>query len=260
MTQFSRVFCFALALIFALNAGPSLAHKRLALVIGNAGYTNVPALDNPINDAHLMRDTLKDAGFEVTMITDADRAEIMQAVESFGKEVRAAKSETFVFFFYAGHGVRSNDFNYLIPVGVNIQAEEDIAREAVSAEWVLDRIHAPRSTSVMILDACRDNPFQTDQPGVIADLGDGLARMTARRNNLIAYATGPGDVALDGSSNNSPYTEALVRAMQTPRLPVEDIFERARLDVVEKTQGLQVPWATSSVDITIGIKNHAVVR
>lgn len=256
MFSFVRFFCLAMALI----TGPALAHERLALVIGNAGYTNVPELDNPLNDARLMRDTLKNAGFKVTMLTDADRAEMMHAVERFENTVRAAGSDVLVIFYFAGHGLRSDDFNYLIPLDVNIQAEDDIARESISAEWVLDRIHNPEAISVMILDACRNNPFDSSQSDVFVDLGDGLARMTARTNNLIAYATGPGDVALDGSSTNSPYTAALVRAIQTRGLKVEDTFEQVRLEVVNETGGVQVPWATSSLDITIGIKRHTLSR
>ncbi|MFK7838518.1 MAG: caspase domain-containing protein [Sulfitobacter sp.] len=242
--------CFA-AVLFA---GPVLAHERFALVIGNAGYTRVPALDNPVNDARLIRDELRNAGFSVTMLTDVTRVEMMQEVETFASEVRAAGSEALAVFYFAGHGVRSDGFNYLLPLNVTIRSEADIAGEAVPAEWVLDRIHTPQAVSVMILDACRDNPFG-DQSAVTLDVGDGLARMTARTNNLIAYATGPGDVALDGTGSNSPYTAAIARAIRTSGLSLEQVFEQVRTDVISKTDGAQSPWARSSLNFRIGMKD-----
>lgn len=252
MKRVFAVFC----IVTALLAGQSAAHERFALVIGNAGYTNVPALDNPVNDARLMSDELRGAGFSVTTLTDANRAEMMQQVETFASEVRAAGSEALAVFYFAGHGVRSDEFNYLLPLGVNIQSESDIAGEAVPAEWILDRIHTPQAVSVMILDACRDNPFSS-QSDVNVDVGDGLARMTARTNNLIAYATGPGDVALDGTGANSPYTAAIARAISSSGLSLEQMFEQVRADVIDETDGVQSPWARSSLNIRIGMKDPA---
>ena len=253
LTRFFAVLFFVVALL----TGPSAAHERFALVIGNAGYTNVPALDNPVNDARLMSDELRDVGFSVTTLTDVSRAQIMQEVEAFASKVRAAGSEALAVFYFAGHGVRSDGFNYLLPLNVNIRSESDIAGEAVPAEWVLDRIHSPKAVSVMILDACRDSPFSS-QSEVNVDVGDGLARMTARTNNLIAYATGPGEVALDGTGANSPYTAAIARAIGTSGLSLEQMFEQVRADVVDETDGVQSPWARSSLNIKIGIKDPAV--
>ncbi|WP_052261516.1 caspase family protein [Ruegeria sp. ANG-S4] len=250
MTRFFAAFY----IVTALFAGPAAAHERFALVIGNAGYTNVPALDNPVNDALLMSDELQKVGFSVTTLTDASRAEMMQEVEAFASKVRAAGSEALSVFYFAGHGVRSDDFNYLLPLSVDIQSEADIAGEAVPAEWVLDRIHTPQAVSVMILDACRDNPFGS-QSDVIVDVGDGLARMTARTNNLIAYATGPGEVALDGTGTNSPYTAAIARAIGTSGLSLDQLFDQVRSDVIDETDGAQSPWARSSLNIRIGMKD-----
>lgn len=247
-------FLAALCVVTALLVGPVAAHERFALVIGNAGYTSVPALDNPVNDARLMSDELRSVGFSVTTLTDVNREEIMQEVETFARTVRAAGSEALAVFYFAGHGVRSNGFNYLLPLALDIQSEADITGEAVSAEWILDRIHTPQAVSVMILDACRDNPFGS-QSGVTLDVGDGLARMTARTNNLIAYATGPGDVALDGTGTNSPYTAAIARAISTSGLPLEQMFEQVRSDVIGETGGVQTPWARSSLNIRIGMEN-----
>ncbi len=244
----------AFYIVIALFSGPATAHERFALVIGNAGYTNVPELDNPVNDARLMSDELRGAGFSVTTLTDATRADMMAAVETFASSVRAAGSEALAVFYFAGHGVRSDGFNYLLPLGVNIQSEAEIADEAVPAEWILDRFHTPQAVSVMILDACRDNPFSSETD-VVLDVGDGLARMTARTNNLIAYATGPGDVALDGTGTNSPYTAAIARAIRASGVSLEQMFEQVRSDVIGETGGVQSPWARSSLNIRIGMKD-----
>jgi uncharacterized caspase-like protein len=244
----------ALYLVTALFTGAAAAHERFALVIGNAAYTNIPALDNPVNDARLMSDELRGAGFSVTTLTDVTRAEMMQEVETFASKVRAAGSEALAVFYFAGHGVRSDDFNYLLPLDVNIRTEADIPDQAVPAEWVLDRFHTPQAVTVMILDSCRDNPFGS-QSEVTLDVGDGLARMTARTNNLIAYATGPGDVALDGTGANSPYTAAIARAIRTSRLPLVELFEQVRADVMNETGGVQSPWARSSLNLKIGMKD-----
>lgn len=249
----TRIFAI-LYIVTALLTGPSAAHERLALVIGNAGYTNVPALDNPVNDARFLSDELRDVGFSVTTLTDVNRAEMMREVETFASKVRAAGSEALAVFYFAGHGVRSDDFNYLLPLSVNIRSEADIAGEAVPAEWILDRIHTPKAVSVMILDSCRDNPFR-GQSDLIVDVGDGLARMTARTNNLIAYATGPGEVTLDGTGSNSPYTAAIARAIRTSGLPLEQMFKQVRSDVISETGGVQSPWARSSLNIKIGMKD-----
>ncbi|MEO0760490.1 MAG: caspase family protein, partial [Pseudomonadota bacterium] len=212
-TRFALIvaLAFVVALVHpAAAARAEGAGPRLALVIGNASYRNVTPLANPVNDARLMSRRLDEAGFAVTTVTEADRRAMVEAVERFGRAVRAAGPDTLALFYFAGHGVRSDGFNFLVPLGVDIRAEADIARETVAAEWVLERLQAPGATSVMVLDACRDNPFDRGQRA-IPDIGDGLARMTARRGDIIAYATGPGDVALDGAGANSPYTTALAR-------------------------------------------------
>ncbi|MEM7237805.1 MAG: caspase family protein [Pseudomonadota bacterium] len=251
MSRLIALVCLVATLSLAL---PAAAGDRLALVVGNAEYRNVPALANPVNDAQLIAGTLREAGFAVTMILDADRAEMTRAVDRFGRDLGAAAPGTFALFYFAGHGVRSDGFNYLVPIDVNIRSEADIASETVAAEWVLGRIDAPGITSVMVLDACRDNPFDGRGPGAFPELGDGLARMTARNSNLVAYATGPGDVALDGAGTNSPYTAALARAIRTPGLDVEGIFQQVRDEVVTATDGLQVPWESSALDRAVYIQ------
>lgn len=237
----------------ALFAAPVPAEERLALVIGNSSYQHISSLANPVNDARLMTRTLAAKGFQVTTVIDADRSTMRSAIQRFGRDLRAAAPGALAMFYYAGHGVRSDGFNYLLPLDVDIRAEADIAREAIAAEWVLERIAAPGVTHVMVLDACRNNPFDGEGPRTIPDIGDGLARMTARNGNLVAYATGPGDVALDGTGGNSPYTSALAKAIRTPGLDVEAIFEHVRLEVETATDGEQVPWESSSLSEAVYI-------
>lgn len=247
MSRLATLACLLAALFVSV---PAVASDRLALVIGNGAYRNISALPNPINDARLMSRTLEDAGFRVTMITDADRATMERAVERFGEDLRAARPGTVALFHFAGHGLRSDGFNYLVPVNVNLRTEADIARETIAAEWIIERMKAPGVTSVMVLDACRNNPFDNRGP----EFGDGLARMQAKDGNLIAYATGPGDIALDGTGSNSPYTAALARAIRNPDLDLQGVFERVRDEVVAATAGEQTPWETSDLDRAVFIQ------
>lgn len=254
-----RLFTLIGLIVTYFAAAPAAAEDRLALVIGNGGYRNISRLDNPANDARLMERTLREAGFRVTTIVDADREAMRRAVEQFGRDIRAARPGSLALFYFAGHGVRSDGFNYLVPVDVNIRTERDIARETVAAEWVIEHIEAPGITSVMVLDACRNNPFEGGRAGTIPESGDGLARMTAKNSNLIAYATGPGDVALDGNGNNSPYTAALARAIVTPNLDVEAIFAQVREEVTRATAGQQIPWESSSLRAAVYIQPQGAV-
>lgn len=164
MSRLVALVCLMLALA---GASPAAAEDRLALVIGNAGYRNIPALANPANDALLMARTLRAKGFRVTVVVDADRPAMRRAVERFGEDLRAAAKGTLALFFFAGHGVRSDGFNHLLPLGVDIRAEADIAREGVAAEWVFERMDAPGVTPLMVLDACRNNPFDERGAGTV---------------------------------------------------------------------------------------------
>lgn len=252
MMRLLSAFCLFTSLFMATQ---SVAEERLALVIGNAGYQNVPELANPVNDAQLMERTLTEAGFRVNSLTDADRRQMVEAIERFGREVRAAEPGAVALFYFAGHGVRSDGFNYLVPLNVSIRSEADFNRETLAAEWVLDQIQTPGVTSIMVLDACRNNPFEGDDS--LPELGDGLARMTANKGNLIAYATGPGDIALDGQGDNSPYTAALARSLLAPELDLLGIFTQVREEVIAATDGAQIPWETSSLKSAVYIQPDA---
>lgn len=250
----SRLVALVWSMLAFVGASPVAAEERFALVIGNAGYRTIPALDNPANDAQLMTRTLRAKGFQVTTVVDADRTAMRRAVERFGEDLRAAPEGALALFFFAGHGVRSDGFNYLLPLGVDIRAEADIAREALAAAWVLEQIEVPGVTPLMVLDACRNNPFDERGAGTVPTLGDGLARMTPPDDSLIAYATGPGEVAFDGAGANSPYTAALSRAIASPGLQIEEIFARVRREVETATDGAQIPWESSSLEDAVFIR------
>lgn len=216
---------------------------RIALVIGNSAYADAP-LRNPVNDARLMSDTLRRLGFEVIVETDADQKTMKRAIQAFGEQLDASGPEGIGLFYYAGHGVQSAGTNYLIPVNALIGREADLEIEAVSADWVLTQMEFARNNlNIVVLDACRNNPFARS----FRSASRGLARMDAPSGSLLAYATAPGDVASDGEGANSPYTGALVRAMSTPGLKVEEAFKQVRINVMDSTAGQQVPWEASSL-------------
>jgi len=233
-----------LAIALAFASGAALADDpRIALVIGNSEYRSAP-LPNPVNDAHLMTSTLRALGFHVIERTDADQETMKRAIQEFGERLESAGPSAMGLFFYAGHGVQLNGRNYLIPTSAVINREGDMEIEAVSADWVLAQMRYARNRlNLVILDACRNNPFARG----LRSAGRGLAKMDAPAGTLIAYSTAPGDVAEDGDGHNSPYTESLARSMLEVAEPVEQVFKRARVAVMETTVGRQIPWESSSL-------------
>jgi hypothetical protein len=219
--------------------------RRIALVIGNGRYSgDTPPLANPPNDARLMTAALETSGFEVIELIDSDQKEMRKAISNFGSRLEKAGEDAVGLFYYAGHGVQVDGRNYLIPIGAEINRVPDVRVEAVSAVSVLENMEFARNRlNFVILDSCRNNPYSRGFRGVTR----GLARMNASRGTLVAYATGPGEVALDGTGANSPYTLALTQAMAAPDLLVEQMFKRVRQAVMEQTNDQQVPWETSSL-------------
>jgi uncharacterized caspase-like protein len=232
------------ALLWACCAGLALSEPRIALVIGNGGYKSVNALPNPPHDAELMAEALKKAGFTVTLITDGDMAGMGAAVTEFGKTLRQAGADATGLFYYAGHGVQSFGQNYLVPVDAQLTNAADLSLVALDAQAVLRQMFSAHNrTNIVILDACRNNPFSQ-----VRDLSDnGLAEMSAPTGTFLAYATAPGNVALDGADGNSPFTKALAARITTPGLAIEQAFKDVRVEVLAKTGGKQTPWDTSSL-------------
>jgi len=224
---------------------PVWAEKRVALVIGNGAYPKVGNLANPPNDAALMASTLRDLGFDVIERINANQKIMKRAIKAFGKKLEQAGEDAVGLTFFAGHGVQVKGVNYMIPVNAEIEDESDVDIEAVSANAVQSEMEfAGNRLNIIIMDACRNNPFKRG----FRSTSRGLARMDASKGTLIAYATSPGDVAADGvGSGNSPYTQALAKAMRTPGLTVERVFKTVRNSVVAATNSKQVPWEASSL-------------
>lgn len=239
------ILLMVLQLLGALSARAD-TDPRLALVVGNAAYSNVTALDNPVNDAELMAESLRKVGFEVTLVTEASQDELIRAISKFGRELRRAGEDATGLFYYAGHGVQSFGTNYLLPVDIDIQDAADLSLVGVPAHAVLRQMFSARNeTNIFILDACRNNPFVT-----IPDLSDnGLAEMKAPTGTYLAYSTAPGEIAVDGGGSNSPFTEALAKRLSTPGVPIEALFKDVRVEVLKATNGLQTPWDTSSLTV-----------
>lgn len=219
------------------------APPRLALVLGNSEY-EFGRLKNPANDAALIAESLREVGFEVFEYLEADQREMKRAIVSFGRALGDAGEDAVGLVYYAGHGVQFGGENYMIPVGAQIEDEIDVDIEGIRASTLLAALdRAGNRLNIVILDACRNNPFAASSRSA----SSGLARMDAPSGTLLAYSTSPGNVAQDGTGRNSPYTQALARAIREPSAKVEDVFKRVRIAVMERTNEKQVPWEASSL-------------
>jgi formylglycine-generating enzyme required for sulfatase activity len=220
-----------------------VAQNRWALVIGNSAYgADIGPLPNPVNDATDMAATLQPLGFDVTLVLNATRQQMEEALAAFRRQLRPGGVGL---FYFAGHGAQVEGTNYLIPLGANVEKATTAQADSVSAEQVLASMTAAGTAlNLLILDACRNNPFLARWP---VQVPRGLAPMQAVRGSLIAYATAPGAVAADGGGRNGTYTKHLLRYLATPDLLVEQMFKRVRVAVEEETGGIQTPWEASSL-------------
>ena len=235
-----RKFIAVGAALAALLAGaPALAELRVALVVGNATYPSAP-LRNPVNDATAIADRLRALGFEVTLRTNVTQREMTRAVSRFGQSL---KPGSVALFYYAGHGMQVRGRNFLVPVDADIQSEASARSEAVDLDLVLEQL-GPSRLSMVILDACRNNPFEGK---FRSGGGSGLAQVDAPKGTLLAYATAPGKVASDGEGAHGLYTAELLKAMEISGAKVEEVFKAVRVNVIKATAGLQVPWESSSL-------------
>ncbi|WP_439814862.1 caspase family protein [Zavarzinia sp. CC-PAN008] len=248
----TRLLSILLAgLLLALGAPPAEA-KRVALVIGNAAYADAP-LRNPVNDATDMAAKLDRLGFDTITVTDTDKRALETAIADFGS--RLEKGDT-ALVFYAGHGIQVNGRNYLIPVDATLDRENRVALETVDVERILEQLgFAEVDVSVVILDACRNNPFARSFRSAAAR---GLAPVgSAPRGTLIAYATAPDSVAADGDGRNGLYTHHLLQALDEPGLQVEEVMKRVRVGVYTDSGGAQVPWETASLTGSLVLNQRA---
>lgn len=223
----------------AIQAAP-FAGKRVALVVGNSKYPTAP-LRNPGNDARAIAKSLKDLGFEVTLRENASQRDLAVAIRQFGTSITPGSA---ALFYFAGHGMQVKGRNYLVPVDADIQVEDEVPYSAIDANLVLDKMEVGKSAvNIVILDACRNNPFSRR----FRSAATGLAEMIAPIGTLIAFATAPGSVAQDGAGENGVYTKHLLESIAVPGLPVEQMFKRVRVGVARETNEGQVPWESSSM-------------
>jgi Caspase domain/TPR repeat/Tetratricopeptide repeat len=231
-------------------APPAAAGLRLALVIGNGAYVNATALANPPNDAAVVAKTLREIGFEVIEGTNLDRAGMERVVREF---LRKAPGARLTLLYYAGHGMQVDGRNYLIPVDAKLAAPSDLPFETLELDKVLAGLDDEARANIIVLDACRDNPLARSFASKLgstrsAAVPAGLAGYaTVGTGTLIAFATAPGQTALDGAGNNSPFTSAFIKHVRTPGIEVNQMLTRVRVEVATETKNRQVPWANSSL-------------
>src|SRR6201997_2144102 len=238
----------ALCLFSSLPLTQAFAgESRLALVIGQSAYRAVPPLPNAANDAKHMAELLNSAGFAVTSADDLSQNDMRQAMSDFAAKVAASGPDTVALVFYAGHGLQIDGENYLVPVDVDPKREADVPLQAVRLNDLMNTLGAlPTRMRIVMLDACRNNPF----PALNKTTGHGLAIVDTKAGaagSFISYSTAPGAVAEDGTGSNSPYTTALLSVAKEPNLPIEEAFKRVRVAVNQTTEGRQVPWESSSL-------------
>ena len=239
----------------APSPAPAVRGTRMALVIGNGAYAHVKALPNPANDARAVAKSLRDIGFTVSEGIDLDRAAMQKMTRGFLRE--AARAQIAV-VYYAGHGVQVDGRNYLIPVDVELKPGTGMTEAMIDMDTIMAGLDDQVRTNILIFDACRNNPMAQQVASAAANRGiegaSGLAAPTSLgagatlgAGTLIAFATAPGQVALDGEGANSPFSAALSRHLGTPGLEVQQMLTRVRAEVVSTTKSKQVPWSNSSL-------------
>lgn len=278
-----RLFFVTIAFVMFCGAtGSAWAKERFALVIGNSNYVSGSPLANPVRDANAFSELLQTAGFDVTSALDVGRNDLRRAVSDFADKVSSKGKDTVALVYFAGHGVQIDGANYLLPVDVKVSHPSDFALQAVRLSDVMDVINTiPSTTRIVILDACRNNPFEdvieksqrglarvenafgksaAEVPATVAALPglttggtgrtnvpQGLAIVTAPPGSLVVYSTSPGATAADGKGTNSPFTAALVEAAKTPGASIETVLRTIRLSVHKSSDGKQTPWEVTAL-------------
>ena len=244
-----RLLAVVLTMLFAAVSGPvradstSVVNERMALVIGNSAYPKAP-LVNPANDARAMAALLKQAGFSVSEASDTSQAQLSEAVAKFGQAIKDPKVK-FGLFYYAGHGLQLEWKNYLVPVSADVRSAADVKAKAVDVSQLLTYMEQAKGRSfLVILDACRDDPFA----GLYKPSAAGLSQFDAPAGSLLAFATAPGKVAQDGVGSNGLYTANLLREFSRRGVRLEDAFKRVRLSVRMASNGAQIPWESTSLE------------
>lgn len=234
----------------AARTRPALTERRVALVIGNSAYRNAPRLPNPTRDATDVADALRRVGFvTVTLETDLPKDQLTEALRTFAK---LADEADWALVYYAGHGIEMGGANYLIPVDAKLSADRDVGFEAVPLDNVLSAVEGARKLRIVVLDACRDNPFANQMRRTLGvttrAIGRGLGSVEPETGTLVVYAAKHGETALDGDgTGNSPFASAFIKNVQTPGLEVRRMFDVVRDDVMDMTRRRQQPFTYGSV-------------
>lgn len=242
-----RLSLFVFGLLLTASAALAQQERRVALIVGVGAYRNVPALANPPNDARDLGAVLDRLGFETETLVDPDRLALEAGVRRLGQRARGADA---AFFFFAGHGLEASGRNWLLPAPAEIRSDRDLRFEALDVDSVLEQLDGAARLSILVLDACRDNPFRKrlQASGRGAPAASGLGQASATVGTLLAFATAPGTVADDGRGRNSPFTTALLKRIETPGLEIRQLMAEVRREVREATQGRQVPWENSALE------------
>jgi uncharacterized caspase-like protein len=242
----SLATCVAGIAALAVTFTPAAADKRVALVIGNAAYQNVPPLQNPSNDATDIAAKLRGLNFEVIEGIDLGKRDMERRIRAFAEALSGADIGL---FYYAGHGLQVDQRNFLAPVDAQLKSEADLDFEAMQLDLVLKQMVRNARTSIVFLDACRDNPLAANlaQVSRSLDVGRGLARVEAAASMMVVYSTEPGKVALDGTGRNSPFTAALLRHIDSEGESISDVMIDVRNDVLKETGSKQRPFESASL-------------
>ena len=242
------------AVTFMVSANAALADKRVAFVVGNGAYKNVAGLPNPAVDARSMAKLLRNVGFDVVEGSNLTRDKMTEKLLDFGKKAEGADV---ALFFYAGHGIAVNGTNYLLPVDADLKSEMDVKLgAAINVDLTLEQTMSDAKVKLVFLDACRDNPFAAKIRSAKAtrsvSVASGLAEMKSGEGTLIAFATGPGQTALDGEvGTNSPFTRALMANIASPGVEIQQAMTRVRAQVNEETAKNQLPWGHTNLIGTV---------
>jgi hypothetical protein len=248
--QMRTLTLLASLICMTLTATAAQADKRIAFVVGNGAYKNVTPLPNPTIDAKSMAGVLRNVGFEVVEGTNLTRDKMTEKLLDFGKKAQGADIAV---FYYAGHGIAISGTNYLLPVDADIKSEMDVKLgAAINIDLTLEQTMSDAKVKLVFLDACRDNPFaakiRSSSPTRSANVQTGLAEMKSGEGTLIAFATGPGQTALDGQEGtNSPFTRALIANITQPGIEIQQAMTKVRAQVNEETSKGQLPWGHTNL-------------
>jgi uncharacterized caspase-like protein len=236
-------------MLVGLFAAPAaaVAERRIALVIGNSAYQLVSALPNPTNDAKGVAEVLRNAGFNsVRVVTDATHDSMIQVLRAFQDEADTAE---WAVVYYAGHGIEIGGVNYLVPTDAHLKADRDAQDEAITLNRVLDAIAGAKKLKLVMLDACRENPFAQQMRRTIVTRGisRGLTSIEPSRATLVVYAAKDGEIADDGDGEHSPFTTALIKRLQQPGVEISKLFRLVTDDVLKTTGNHQQPFVYGSL-------------